>query len=88
MRSIAIESLAPPVTYLVDGHRASIVLVAALCVDKLCCEGVLPACATGRARRRRWWQVVAIDIEHRALALGAFASHCRWCCASSEGGRR
>lgn len=30
---------------------------------------------------------MAVDIEHRALALGAFASHYCWCCASSEGGR-
>ena len=62
--------------YLVDWHGAGVVLVGALGVDKLCCKSVLPACTAGGARCGRRRQVVTVNVEHRALALGAFASHC------------
>ena len=68
--------------YLVDGHGAGIVLVGALGVDQLCGEGILPACTAGCAWRRRRRQVVAVNVDDAALALGAFASHCCCCCAA------
>ena len=71
-------------TYLVDGYGTGIVLVGALCVDEFCCQCILPACIAGCAWCRCGGQVVAVNVEHWALALEAFASHsCCWC--ASEG---
>lgn len=63
--------------HLVNRHRASIVLVAALRVHKFGHEIVFPAIAR-RARRWRGREVVSVKIEfgrRLAIARGAFAGH-------------
>jgi hypothetical protein len=64
-------------SYLIDGHRAGIVLVVALEVHQFCRQCIFPAIA-GRAWCRRGWQIMAVEVERsRRLALGAFTSHIR-----------